>query len=253
MKVTEVSAPDLTLVSHALCPYVQRVAIVLHEKGLAFERRTIDLAHKPDWFLALSPLGKTPVLQVRGQSLFESAVICEYLDEVAMPPLHPQDPLQRARHRAWMEFGSTVLNTIGAFYGAPDEATLWARARDLRSRFVQIEDALGQRSGPGPYFAGPDFGMVDVVFAPVFRYFDVIDDWIDEVIGAVADKASDDMPGEEALRLWQGLPRVAHWRTALAARTSVQQAVGADYAVGLRGFLRARGSALSRRMGAVAA
>lgn len=70
---------------------MQRVAIVLHEKGLAFERRTIDLAHKPDWFLALSPLGKTPVLQVRGQSLFESAVICEYLDEVATPALHPQD------------------------------------------------------------------------------------------------------------------------------------------------------------------
>ena len=113
----------LTLVSHALCPYVQRVAIVLHEKGLAFERRTIDLARKPDWFLAISPLGKTPVLQVRGQSLFESAVICEYLDEVAMPVLHPQDPLQRARHRAWMEFGSAVLNTIGAFYAAQDEAT----------------------------------------------------------------------------------------------------------------------------------
>ena len=51
------AAPALTLVSHALCPYVQRVAIVLHEKGLAFERRTIDLARKPDWFLAISPLG----------------------------------------------------------------------------------------------------------------------------------------------------------------------------------------------------
>lgn len=231
------AAAGLTLVSHALCPYVQRVAIVLHEKGLAFERRTIDLAHKPDWFLALSPLGKTPVLQVRGQSLFESAVICEYLDEVATPALHPQDPLQRARHRAWMEFGSAVLGSIGAFYSAPDEATLQARAHDLRGRFVQIEDALGQRSGPGPYFAGPDFGMVDAVFGPVFRYFDVIDP----------------LPGVADLGLWQGLPRVAHWRAALAARTSVQQAVGADYAEGLRAFLRARGSALSRRMGAVAA
>ncbi len=230
-------ASALTLVSHALCPYVQRVAIVLTEKGLPFERRTIDLAHKPGWFLAISPLGKTPVLQVRGQSLFESAVICEYLDEVATPMLHPQDPLQRARHRAWMEFGSTVLGTIGAFYSAPDEATLQARALDLRGRFVQIEEALSQHSAEGPYFAGPDFGMVDVVFGPVFRYFDVIDT----------------VPGMADLELWRGLPRVAHWRTALAARASVQQAVGADYAEGLRRFLRARGSALSLRMGAVAA
>ncbi len=51
---------QLTLVSHALCPYVQRAAIVLIEKGVHFERRDIDLNNKPDWFLALSPLGKTP-------------------------------------------------------------------------------------------------------------------------------------------------------------------------------------------------
>lgn len=237
--VNDVVAPPaaLTLVSHALCPYVQRVAIVLHEKGLAFERRTIDLARKPDWFVAISPLGKTPVLQVRGQSLFESAVICEYLDEVAMPALHPQDPLQRARHRAWMEFGSAVLNTIGAFYSAPDEAALQARARELRSRFAQLEEALAEFSGPGPYFAGPDFGMVDAVFGPVFRYFDVIDA----------------LPGVEDLKLWNGVPRVLHWRAALAARPSVQQAVSADYAEGLRAFLRARGSALSRRMQAAVA
>ena len=238
MKAAEAAGtPALTLVSHALCPYVQRVAIVLHEKGLAFERRTIDLAHKPDWFLAISPLGKTPVLQVRGQSLFESAVICEYLDEVAMPALHSQDPLQRAGHRAWMEFGSTVLNAIGAFYTAPDDAALQARAQDLRSRFVQLEDALAELSGPGPYFAGADFGMVDVVFGPVFRYFDVIDD----------------LPGVDDFQWWQGLARVQQWRAALAARASVRQAVAADYAEGLRAFLRARGSALSRRMQPVAA
>lgn len=234
---TPTATSAFTLVSHALCPYVQRVAIVLAEKGLPFERRTIDLAHKPDWFLAISPLGKTPVLQVRGQSLFESAVICEYLDDVATPALHPQDPLQRARHRAWMEFGSTVLGIIGAFYSAPDESTLQARAQDLRGRFVQIEEALRQHSAEGPYFAGPDFGMVDAVFGPVFRYFDVIDD----------------LPGMAGLGLWRELPRVTHWRAALAARASVQNAVGADYAEGLRRFLRARGSALSRRMGAVAA
>ena len=79
--------------------------------------------------------------------------------------------------------------------------------------------------------------MVDVVFGPVFRYFDVIDT----------------LPGVDDLALWQGLPLVQQWRAALAARPSVQQAVGADYAEGLRAFLRARGSALSRRIHAVAA
>ncbi|RVK64633.1 glutathione S-transferase family protein, partial [Sinorhizobium meliloti] len=89
---------QLTLISHHLCPYVQRAAIALHEKGVPFERVDIDLANKPDWFLKISPLGKVPLLRISqdgGEAiLFESTVICEYLEETqAGPKLHPADPL----------------------------------------------------------------------------------------------------------------------------------------------------------------
>src|SRR6201996_9706173 len=102
-------ADTLRLVSHKLCPYVQRAVIALTEKGVAFERIDIDLADKPEWFLKLSPLGKTPVLLVGDHAIFESAVILEYLEETEPRPLHPADPLQRAEHRAWIELGSAVL------------------------------------------------------------------------------------------------------------------------------------------------
>ena len=217
--------PPLTLVSHTLCPYVQRAAIVLHEKGIAFARRDIDLAHKPDWFLKISPLGKTPVLMVGEQAIFESAVICEYLDETTAPRLHPDDPLVRAHHRAWMEFGSALLNNIAAFYNASDDEALTERKREMRARLEQLEAALGA----GPYFAGPHFGLVDVVFAPVWRYFDVFDTLGD-------------------FGFFSGLPKLTAWRDALAQRPSVRDAVGADYSQRLSAFLRARGSALSRRM-----
>lgn len=221
----------LVLVSHALCPYVQRAAIVLAEKGLPFERRDIDLASKPSWFLAVSPLGKTPVLLVEGAAIFESAVICEYLEETALPPLHPQNAVQRAQHRAWMEFGSALLNAIGAFYNAPDEAALKARAADIRARLGQVEAELGD----GPYFAGHAFGMVDAAFAPVFRYFDTFD--------RIGD-----------FGFWTGLPKVQRWREALAVRPAVIEAASPAYGERLRGFLRDRASALSRRMdGAIAA
>jgi glutathione S-transferase len=118
------SPTSLTLVSHTLCPYVQRAAIVLAEKGTPFERRWVDLANKPDWFKAISPLGKTPVLVVQDTPIFESAVICEYLDETIGARLHPDDALQRARHRGWIEFGSALLSAIGGFYNASDEAAL---------------------------------------------------------------------------------------------------------------------------------
>src|SRR6201995_1115806 len=74
-----VMTEKLTLISHKLCPYVQRAVIALNEKGVPFERVDIDLANKPDWFLKLSPLGKTPVLVVGEHAIFESAVILEYL------------------------------------------------------------------------------------------------------------------------------------------------------------------------------
>jgi glutathione S-transferase len=219
---------QLTLVSHALCPYVQRVAIVLLEKNVPFERRWVDLAAKPDWFKAVSPLGKTPVLLAEGVPIFESAVICEWADEVFAPRLHPQDALQRARHRAWIEFGSQVLNTIAGFYNAGDAHALQARREELRSRFAQVEPVL---DSPGPYFAGPAFGMVDAAFAPVFRYFDVFE-----------------LAGETGW--FDSMPKLRDWREALAERPSVRDAAPADYPQRLLQFLLERGSALSARMGA---
>lgn len=216
----------LVLVSHALCPYVQRAAIVLKEKDVAFERLDVDLANKPDWFIRLSPLGKTPVLSVGGEALFESAVICEYLDETRPPRLHPNDALARARERAWMEFGSAVLSGIAVLYSAGDEEALERAYAALRIRFERLESQLAARVEPGPWFAGRRFGMVDAVFGPVFRYFDVI-------------------PPEA---LFRGLPRVQAWREALAGRPSVREAVSSGHAERLRGFLLARGSALSRRL-----
>jgi glutathione S-transferase len=203
---------------------------VLHEKRVAFERRWIDLADKPAWFRAISPLGKTPVLMVDDAATFESAVICEYLDEVFGPPLHPRDPLERARHRAWIEFGSSLLNNIAAFYNAPDGHALSARRDELRARFAQLEAAV---SAQGPYFSGRDFTMVDAALAPVFRYF--------EVFGAL---------GVDGF--FDGLPKVQAWRDALAARPSVEAAAHEHYAKLLSAFLVARGSELSRHI-AVAA
>src|SRR6266581_334442 len=102
----------LTLASHKLCPYVQRAVIGLTEKGVPFERIDIDLSNKPEWFRRVSPLGKTPVLLVGDTAIFESAVILEYLEDTQRPALHPADALARAEHRAWIEFGSAILNDI---------------------------------------------------------------------------------------------------------------------------------------------
>ncbi|PLP57325.1 glutathione S-transferase family protein [Mesorhizobium loti] len=211
----------LTLVSHHLCPYVQRAAIALAEKGVPFEKVLIDLADKPAWFLAVSPLGKVPLLIVRQPDrpqavLFESSVICEYIEETrAGPKLHPADPLARAQHRAWMEFGSTILSDIWGLETTPDAAIYEQKRATIAGKFERLEAVLGN----GPYFAGRDFSLVDAVFAPVFRYFDLFD--------TIAETA-----------IFANTPRVRAWRAMLAEQPSVRQAVGSDYPERLHAFLR---------------
>ncbi len=215
---------SLKLVSHKLCPYVQRAVIALGEKGVPFERIDVDLTNKPDWFLRVSPLGKTPVLLVGDTAIFESAVILEYLEETQASPLHPAGALARAQHRAWIEFGSAILSDIAGLYAAPDEIAFKAKSAALRDKFLRVEQRLN-----GPWFYGDRFIIFDEVFGPVFRNFDAFDRIGD--FGILA-----------------GLPKVAVWRAALAARSSVQTAVRSDYPALLWDFYRARGSHLSRLM-----
>jgi glutathione S-transferase len=220
----------LKLISHKLCPYVQRAVIALTEKGVAFERVDIDLSNKPDWFLAISPLGKTPVLQVGDTAIFESAVILEYLEETQPKPLHPADPLVRAEHRGWIEYGSSVLNDIAGFYAAQDEAAFKTKTFQLEQRFARLE----ARVAASPWFDGANFSLVDTVFAPVFRYFDVFDEIAD--FGIFADK-----------------PKLSRWRDSLAARPSARAAVSADYPALLHNFIDRRRSWLSRLQARAAA
>jgi glutathione S-transferase len=213
------SAP-LKLISHKLCPYVQRAVIALTEKGVPFERIDIDLANKPDWFLKISPLGKVPVLVVRSEvgdevALFESNVICEYIEDTQVgAKLHPQDPLLRAQHRAWMEFGSTILGELWGLETTGDPAIFESKRVAVAAKFVRVEQALGS----GPFFAGEKLSLVDAVFAPIFRYFDVFDTLID-------------------LSIFAETPKVRAWRAELAKRPSVRSAVGADYPQLLHAFL----------------
>ena len=211
---------QLTLVSHALCPYVQRAAIALTEKGVPFQRDTISLDSKPGWFLAISPLGKVPLLRVPRPDgteavLFESSVICEWIEDTQPGPrLHPADPLERAQHRAWMEFGSAILSDLYGLETTGEPAVFDAKRAAAAAKFARVEAALGQ----GPFFAGGRFSLVDAVFGPVFRYFDTFD--------VIAD-----------LDVFSATPKLRAWRAALTVRPSVQTAVGPDYPALLRAFL----------------
>ena len=213
------------LISHKLCPYVQRSVIILTEKRMSFSRIDINLANKPDWFLALSPTGKVPLLKINDkQVIFESAVICEYLNEVTPNSLLADDPLERAYQRAWMDYGSGILGLIGNYYSAKEQQTFNLAEAQLRSRFERLEDSV-----VGPYFIGSEFSMVDAVYAPVFRYFAVFEQYLHS-------------------ELFNHLPKLQVWRQTLMRRKSVQTAVADDYPTALIKFVSDKQSYLATRL-----
>ncbi|MEQ9845208.1 MULTISPECIES: glutathione S-transferase family protein [Pectobacterium] len=219
---------DLTLISHPLCPFVQRSAIVLLEKNVPFERINVDLSAKPDWFLALSPTGKVPVLKVHQANgedaiIFESMVICEYLNETQDgASMYADDALIRAKQRGWIEFATAILGNAWQFLNATDQAVADSKRASFRNQLERIEAELGS----GPYFSGANFSMVDAVYAPIFRYFSIIDASVSESI-------------------FEGLPRVSAWKALLAKRESVKAAVSADYAQLFQNHLRQHSAILA--------
>src|SRR5262245_18418616 len=160
------------LVSFKTCPWVQRAAIILREKKVDFEFRHIDPDNRPDWFIAISPHKKVPVLRIDDRtSLFESNAIAEYLDETIAPRRHREDSIERAVNRAWTDYVPTFASLVTATAYADTEADYRAAAENISLPFDRLEKAL-EKQGKGPYFNGAAYSLVDAGYAPfVQRYF----------------------------------------------------------------------------------
>ena len=153
------------LISFKTCPFVQRAVITLKHKQIDYDITYVDLADPPDWFLEMSPLQKVPALKIGDEVLFESAVINEYLDEITGGELQPEDPLARAKNRAWIEFASNALGNLYMMKMSKDEE----HYTRYRGQLVDLLRRLENKLGDGPWFNGAEFSLADTAFAPLFR------------------------------------------------------------------------------------
>ena len=145
----------------------------MRAKRVEFDVTYINLLEKPDWFLEISPHGKVPVLVVGDEPLFESNAIAEFLDEAVAPRLHPEDPIDRARHRAWTDFVPDFAKALmGVYYTKTREAVADGLARAPK-RVARLEEAIQrERGNDGPYFSGATLCLVDAAYAPFFQRFE---------------------------------------------------------------------------------
>ena len=143
--------------------------ILLRAKDIEFDVTYINLQDKPDWFLDISPHGKVPVLKVGDEVLFESNAIAEYLDEVVRPRLHPEDPLARAKNRAWTDYVPTFAGAMSSIHYSKSKEEMEQAVADAPEKLAKIEGALEGRGNDGPYFNGPDLALVDAAYAPFLQ------------------------------------------------------------------------------------
>jgi len=210
---------SLELVSFSICPFVQRAVITLKEKSTPFEITYIDLHNPPTWFNEISPLGKVPLLKVSGEVLFESAIINEYLDETFAPQLHPENPLERAKHRGWIEYGSNLLFEQAKVVMAKNEDEYQQSIEALGGAFARIAEQMGD----GPYFQGKDFSLLDAAYAPLFMRFNILVKYRDDL--------SDVMPA-----------KLQQWSQALMDRPSVKESVLDNFESEFIAFFKSKGS-----------
>jgi glutathione S-transferase len=155
----------LTLCGFALSNYVNKVKLVLLEKGLPFEEERVAPGHKPADLLDASPLGKVPFLRTEHGSLCESIAIVEYLEALApTPALLPADPWAAAKVRELalfidlhLELAARELYTQ-AFFGGTIGDSQKARVRKLLDKNIVGFKRLARFA---PFVAGEAFTLAD--------------------------------------------------------------------------------------------
>jgi glutathione S-transferase len=224
---SEVAMAKYLLVSFKTCPWVQRAAIVLREKKVDFEFRHIEQDNRPDWFLAISPHKKVPVLRIDDQvSLFESNAIAEYLDETIPPRLHPEDPIARAVNRAWTDYVPTFAELVTATAYADTEADYSKAAERIPVPFDRLEKALAKQSS-GPFFNGAKYSLVDAAYAPFLQRYVFLD-------------------RVRKLGHLEKFPRLKEWTTTLLKRPSTHSFPEPDFEILYRQNLKRRNKWLAQ-------
>lgn len=195
----------LRLYSMRFCPYAQRIHLVLDMKKIQYDVVYVNLTQKPEWLLEKSPFGKVPCLELEGgETLYESLVIAEYLDE-AYPnkKLYPTNPLAKAKDKLLIErFNTVITNMYKLYTGTTVDNDVFNEAL---SNLEFFDRELVRRKTP--FFSGDSPGMVDLMIWPWCERADIIrilcgDEYI--------------IPRERFLRLFE-------WRTAMKEDPGVKK------------------------------
>ncbi|UUX95016.1 glutathione S-transferase family protein [Aquabacterium sp. J223] len=191
-------------------PYVRKVMVCAHELGLEgrLQRvRTVAVMLRPNPDLMRdNPLSKIPTLVLDdGGTLFDSAVICEYLDEMAGGSLFPRGGAARWQALRWQALGDGLLDLLILWRNERERAQPLAEL--IESLTVKARAALQQLDREAAAMDAAPFGIGHVAIGCALGYLDFR-------FGAMD---------------WRGdAPRLAGWFATLSERPSFRATEATD-------------------------
>lgn len=201
----------LKLYSGWFCPFVQRAWAVLEEKKIPYQYIEVNPYNKPQSLLSLNPRGLVPTLQYDNKPLYESTVICEFLEEAYPehgPKLMPQDVYERARTRIWTDYCTSRIipsfHRYLQFQPMSDTKGLEEARQDFLSK---LRDFASELHPTGPFFLGAEPSLIDFVVAPWVNRLWVFDHY----------KGGLGIPEDD--EVWK---RFGQWKRAIEERPSMR-------------------------------
>lgn len=169
----------MKIIGSYLSPYVRKVLVVLHLKGLAYEIDPIIPFLGDERFAALSPLRRIPVLIDDAVTLSDSSVICQYLeDRYPQPALYPAEIADRARARWLEEYADTRMGDVfiwQLFNQVAINPYVWGKKTDevalkktLSEEMPQVLDYLEAQLPQAGFIFGA-LSIADISIAAFFR------------------------------------------------------------------------------------
>ncbi|KAF2675093.1 glutathione S-transferase [Microthyrium microscopicum] len=170
IKTVEAHAQEepLKLYGSWFCPFVQRAWLVLEEKKIPYQYIEVNPYKKPQSLMKLNPRGLVPTLEYNNKPLYESNIICEFLEEAYpdhTPHLVPKDPYDRARSRIWADYCTSRI--IPAFHRYLQFQGDGDGLKEKQTEFLNhIQEFTSEMHEEGPFFLGKEPSLVDYVIAP---------------------------------------------------------------------------------------
>lgn len=165
------SENEIELLGYELCPFTQRINIILTEKNIPHKTTYIDIFNKPEWFNTISPLKEIPVLKFNNKVIFKSNAICEFINDILALELYPKDIFKLANSRAWIEFGHSLIMDIYNMSISQNEKEYSEKYDTVYKKLERINNEKTEK----PYFYGDFFSMMDTCYATILIRLNILD------------------------------------------------------------------------------